>query len=700
MSDRDSIPSKSSESGSAMIGVILMTVICSMLVASVMQYSTHQGSMTRRSLDFQKSQVAAESALQFGMRELRREALKQRLFPDKDEMQAHLDARLAGLNNVASAFSPDYALHTEDGYHTLYIEAENDVVRDEPIGEGAYASWRGDRQNFTITAGARNPETGEASAYEIKVQLVSINMIRFAIFYEDDLEFLPGAEMDVLGPVHTNQDLYLRPVSNLNLHGRVRTAGDFIFRGKDGRENGGNLKIKTDNDQFLGVRNAGSDGQHLDSNNQNWTGEALERWQDQRFLSSAHNVQPLRPPIAPSDMMIDLIQRPRSKSSSEYQNLSDEEKEEWQTTENGKFATRAAVTIHVDSSGKVTATNFYGDDVTDKLEIGAELLPSEEHDGEYLKDDDGPYLLTNSAAMDISARFTDGRENETMAPIDLYVDNLIDQLGDELDVSEQFNDPNEDKSSGLLYITRDTPADGAMPAVRLRNGAEIDSNRGLSLTSDNPVYIEGNFNIVDPKPSMVAGDAVSMLSRSWQDTYSSDGHKSRPSRVDTEETVFNTVVMTGNTDTIPFGQYNGGVENIFRLLEDWDGTKHVFRGSIICLWNSLHADSDWSYGNYYTAPSRDWGYDHMYATKSPPGMVRVFGLEELEWRRLTYEEAQSVFQKGPKTAVDPAPSGQGQGQGQGPPGQHPGQGQGPDGTGPPGAEHWPEPSGNIPEFPF
>ncbi len=676
-----------SESGSAMIGVLLLTIVSSMLVASVLQYTTHEAKTTHRSLDFQKSQVAAETALQFGIRELRREALKHRLFPDKAEMQVHLDARLSGLNNVAAAFAPNYALQTEDGYHTLYIEAENDVVRDQPIGDGAYASWQGDRQNFTITAGARNPETGVASAYQIKAQLVSINMIRFAIFYEEDLEFLPGPNMDVRGPVHTNQDLYLQPVNNLNLHGRVRTAGDFIFKGKDGRLESGNVRIKTDNDQLLGVRNSGSDGQHLDSRNQNWTGEALERWQHQRFLSSAHNVQKLRPPIAPSDRMVDLIQRPRDKSSSEYQDLSDEEKNDWQTTEDEKFANRAAVTIHVDSSGNVTATNFYGDDITDILDIGAELVSSEEYEGEYQKNEDnGHYILNNNAAIDTSSRFRDGREEQTVASVDIYMDNLIDQLAEHLDVSDAFSNPVEDKSSGLLYVTRDTPNDGAMPAVRLRNGSEINSDQGLSLTSDNPLYVEGHFNREDPKPTMVAGDAVSMLSRKWQDAYSSDGHKHRPSHVDTEKTVYNTVVMTGNIDTIPGEKYNGGVENVFRFLEDWSGTQHVFRGSIICLWNSLHANSDWG-DSYYGAPTRDWGYDDMYTTQSPPGMVRVFGLEELEWRRLTYEEAEEEFRRGPNTAA-------------GVPNKHPGKGKGPDGTGPPGAENWPEPGGSIPEFPF
>jgi hypothetical protein len=86
------------------------------------------------------------------------------------------------------------------------------------------------------------------------------------------------------------------------------------------------------------------------------------------------------------------------------------------------------------------------------------------------------------------------------------------------------------------------------------------------------------------------------------------------------------------------GQYNGGLENVLRFLEKWSGQTVSFRGSIIDIWYSEIADSEWSYGSYYTAPNRDWGYDEIYRTAAPPGIPRVFGIEEIAWRRSSWDE--------------------------------------------------------------
>ncbi len=675
----DKSPQTSKESGSAVIGVIIMTMISSMLVAGLLQYSSQQAKMTRHALDFQKCQIAAEAALEFGFRQLRREAVQQRLMSSRSVMQNALDNRLDGLNTVAGDF-PAFAMHTADNNHTLRIEVDNEVVRDQTIGAGTYADWHGDRQNFTITAGARNPETGVGAAYQLTAQVISINLIRFAIFYEEDLEFLPGPPMELHGPVHTNADLYLRPRSRLELHDRVRTAGDFIFEGKDGRTGGDDVFVLNDHGYFMGVRNAASDGGHLDSRHDGWTGEALQQWRHERFLSSAHNVQPLRPPVAPLDPMIELIQRPRSKDSQEYQDLTPEERDQWQMTEDEKFSTRAAVTIHVDNAGNITATDFYDEEI--ELQVGAELVEREDNPDEFEKnEEDGHYVLENNASIDTSLRFRDGREGRDVASVDLYMDNLLEQLADHLDVSSSFSNPLEDRSSGLIYVTRDDPGDGSMPAVRLRNASRIERGGGISIASDKPVYIEGHFNRENPAETLVAGDAVSLLSTNWQDSNSSSHHNNRRA-ADTEH---NLVFMTGNTETPEVGgDYGGGVENVYRYLENWSGRTHLFRGSLICLWQARVADSDW--GGHYSPPNRDWGYDDMYTTTSPPGMIRVFGLEELEWSQIPYEQAKEKF----TVSLPPG----------GPPDTHPGQGQGPDGEGPPGAGNWPSPGGDIPEFPF
>ena len=55
--------------------------------------------------------------------------------------------------------------------------------------------------------------------------------------------------------------------------------------------------------------------------------------------------------------------------------------------------------------------------------------------------------------------------------------------------------------------------------------------------------------------------------------------------------------------------YSGGVENFLRLLENWSGYTVAYNGSVVVMFPSQYATHPWSYGSYYTAPSREWGFD-------------------------------------------------------------------------------------------
>ena len=67
----------------------------------------------------------------------------------------------------------------------------------------------GEYEVFTITAGARNPGAGVGAVLRQQLQGVGLFLVRYAIFYDEDLEINPGAPMTILGPVHVNANLYI-----------------------------------------------------------------------------------------------------------------------------------------------------------------------------------------------------------------------------------------------------------------------------------------------------------------------------------------------------------------------------------------------------------------------------------------------------------------------------------------------------------
>jgi hypothetical protein len=203
-------------------------------------------------------------------------------------------------------------------------------------------------------------------------------------------------------------------------------------------------------------------------------------------------------------------------------------------------------------------------------------------------------------------------------------------------------------------------------AFRLVNGSEL-PNVGLTLASQNPIYIQGDYNTgsangvntpsnrdgaynpfdssvnggnwenpsappesVAPgynrSPAAVVADAINILSNNWSANESS-------SRNVASNTTINAFLVSGNRPTslphqpgqpgsIPSQPYSGGIENFPRLHEGWGNGKFLtIRGAMALLFNSQQAIGYWRNANY-GVPKRRWFFDSELfdeAGRSPAG---------------------------------------------------------------------------------
>jgi hypothetical protein len=128
----------------------------------------------------------------------------------------------------------------------------------------------------------------------------------------------------------------------------------------------------------------------------------------------------------------------------------------------------------------------------------------------------------------------------------------------------------------------------------------------VTVVSEDPVYIKGDFNTVNKKGAAVICDAVNLLSNAWNDS------KTAASGLPTaSNTTYNLAFVTGNVPTPDGGgDYSGGFENLPRFHENWSGKTASIVGSFIKIFESQFARSPWVYGgNVYQAPIRNWTYD-------------------------------------------------------------------------------------------
>ncbi|OGX38919.1 MAG: hypothetical protein A3C53_02300 [Omnitrophica WOR_2 bacterium RIFCSPHIGHO2_02_FULL_68_15] len=386
-----------------------------------------------------------------------------------------------------------------------------------------------------------------------------IYTFQHAVFYDGDLEWLPGPDMTLSGRVHSNGDIYLGTHAILTVDSQyLRTAGNLYNRRKDdpGAPMGGVVQIKkagTNPAQFPTMSG-------LDSDDATWAADSQSRWGG-TVKSGVHGVTARAVPVIGS------------------------------IAPGGFYDQRADLKV---INGQLVQGGVV-------LVEGRDLPP-----GTVMTADD---FYNNRERKHVRMTTIDLRK--LAGHFDANNDGVEDPPGRN---GNRFT--NRLPANGLLYANgRATPATH-QPGVRLIRGAEIARAGGLTVVSPVPVYLQGDYNTVSKKPTAVIADAVNLLSNNWRDSTSLSGLERRPA----SSTTVNAAFIAGITETTP-SRYNGGLENYPRFHENWTNKTLSITGSFVSLWNSQIATGNWVYGNpQYTAPLRNWNYDASFSsgTSLPP----------------------------------------------------------------------------------
>jgi len=212
------------------------------------------------------------------------------------------------------------------------------------------------------------------------------------------------------------------------------------------------------------------------------------------------------------------------------------------------------------------------------------------------------------------AVFYDAREGRKVKSLDLDLARLAE--------SGYF------PSNGIIYASQ-AGVSGKISALRLSNSSQLPAN--MTLVTNNPLYILGDFNTVDKRPAALMADAVTILSNNWKDSNSGLGIEDRRAA----STTVRTALVTGTTQSgAPGHGYSGGFENLPRLLEDWDGITFTWEGSAASLWYSRQADAPWG-TSYYNPPIRDWEFDTDFLDPAnlPPETPKLNLVMQTSWKQ-------------------------------------------------------------------
>jgi hypothetical protein len=177
------------------------------------------------------------------------------------------------------------------------------------------------------------------------------------------------------------------------------------------------------------------------------------------------------------------------------------------------------------------------------------------------------------------------------------------------------------------------------------------NNCGLAIATENPIYIQGDFNansggngFSDPSIAVsVSADTVTLLSNNWNDTNSFSSPYSESARSGTT-TYYRAAVVAGATPYFSnptgiiyqdFGT-DGGVHNFLHYIESWNGTLY-YEGSIIDLFYPRQANGYYKCCNtVYSPPTRGYVFDTNFLTPAllPPRTPLFRDINTTGWTRL------------------------------------------------------------------
>jgi uncharacterized repeat protein (TIGR02543 family) len=417
------------------------------------------------------------------------------------------------------------------------------------------------------------------------VQAQYVSLCRYAIFYNGLLEFSTCPIMTVNGPVHANGDIYTGSSAPITFNSTVTARGSISSPAWNGQG-----PIWTNTGTFNG---------------------------NPPYLT---NVPPITLSIGTTNLHDSLEVPPPSESPTSPEGLT-------------RFYNQAQTVLLVTSTS-VRMTIQASDDYN---------VPGADPSPIYVTSTNLPSaLFTNFPFLTLTNSFTDQRENKTVMATDIDVGKYRTWLQTNFQVLAKFPVGSGTYPTILYVVDYRTKTGSQIPGVRLRNGSTIPANGGLgwSIATPAPLYVLGHYNCPNSaflgttnttasSPAAFMSDALTILSSSWLDSKSSGSYTARAA----SDTTVNAAILTGLVPSTGSSstKFSGGVQNLPRLLEDWNSpsTKVLtLNTALINLFSSEVATHQFvNPGTYYDPPTRKFSYDLNYLNpaKQPPGMPTAVG---------------------------------------------------------------------------
>ena len=221
--------SVSNQHGSALLMTMIMGAVALTILAAAMAWSASSTQLTHRSIQYDRSIVAAEAATEKVISQITRDFL----YGSESLVISHLNNYRQ--NTVPTATDSTYwnSWQFNDGNgntNQTYVQREisGSYVALDPI----YAGLRGFVSTYSVVSHARDTASLQDVTAGVlqQIQLASIPIFQFAMYSSGDMEISCGQPFDVTGRVHSNRILYIEPDNFLTFESGVTAVVSNLFQ--------------------------------------------------------------------------------------------------------------------------------------------------------------------------------------------------------------------------------------------------------------------------------------------------------------------------------------------------------------------------------------------------------------------------------------------------------------------------------------
>jgi hypothetical protein len=593
--------SRPANGGYALIITLAFLTVALMTYASLMFWVSTSAHITKRNNLFNQTEGAAESATELVMATMMRDFNSQSLNPAATYISATNLPSQAGWPTTYQYSDTNGNLNVT----TVYIGPTNWSQL-----PSQYTNLYGLGQNCEVASQATPLNMGEnlSAIVDQTFWVGSIPLFQFAIFYNMDLEINPGANMNINGRVHSNNNIYATGAGG----GNSLTFSSIVDASQQ-------FNLTPDP---LDPQNTGRSGNvsFTDTNNGVYPNPNSDASSFSLPIGTNNN---------PATVMGLLGIPPAGTAAASPTGQAYLYNDADLIVSNSSGGT---LSVYYQNLNNANPQTLVPPDLTNIVSHTTNLYYS---------------FVTN-------VQFYDYREGDNVKAVQLDVSKLNTWLNTNANAA---NYQNQNNGTGVstskghningVYVYNSIPpasgSPGVLPAVRLVNGQQLPS-AGLTVATPFPIYVKGNYNTTtngskfslalgdttNTAPAGLMGDAITVLSGNWSDT--NTVNTSINSRTPTTTTI-NAACLEG---IVPSDgtHYSGGVENFLRLLENWSGVTLSYNGSIVVLFTSQYASSPWpGTGTVYNPPTRAWGFDNnfMQQGKLPPMTPQVRATVRSNW---------------------------------------------------------------------